>query len=195
MGRNFEGRRVDFVIGLYLGARATVLSRRSSFSHCRTPLSRGSSLCLRAGFSTALAHNSSMESNIAQMCAQMSLTEQEEAVLVVEEEEILTPHRSDKCLLFKLLSDKHFNKEAFKSTMTQLWRPSKALSIQDISPNLFLAEFDDIGDKKRVQREGPWIFDKHLVVTKDVEGLEQLHNISFTAANFWIPALRTWTAL
>ncbi|CAI9762887.1 unnamed protein product [Fraxinus pennsylvanica] len=116
-----------------------------------------------------------MESDIADMCEQLPLTEHEEDALVVAEAEVQTPQRNAKCLLFKLLSTKHFNKEAFKNSMTRLWRPNKTLRIQDISPNLFLAEFDDNRDKERVQREGPWIFDKHLVLTKDVNGLEQNH--------------------
>lgn len=113
-----------------------------------------------------------MESDIAKMCEKLSLTELKEEALVMEEEDVLIAHRSDKCSLFKLLSIKHFNKEAFKNAMMRLWHPNKALSIRDISPNLFLVEFDDNKDKEQVKREGPWIFDKHLVLTKDVDGLE-----------------------
>ncbi|XP_022843340.1 uncharacterized protein LOC111366887 [Olea europaea var. sylvestris] len=93
-----------------------------------------------------------MESDIANLCERLSLTEQEEEALVIEKEE----------------------------------RPNKALRIRDISPNLFLAEFDEKRDKERVKHDGPWVFDKHLVLTRDVEGLEQIHHISFSEANFWV---------
>lgn len=69
--------------------------------------------------------------------------------------------------------------------MKRVWRPNKTLSIRDISSNLFLAEFEDIRDKERVKREGPWAFDKQLVLTKEVDGLEQIENISFSEAYFW----------
>ncbi|XP_022841874.1 uncharacterized protein LOC111365549 [Olea europaea var. sylvestris] len=127
-----------------------------------------------------------MESTIASLCAKLSLIAQEEDVLLVEEDEVLIPHRSDKCLLFKLLSSKHFNKEAFKGTMRRLWHPNRTLSIHDLFPNLHIAEFDDNRDKDRVKCEGPWVFGKQLVLTKDVDGLEQIHQILFSEANFWV---------
>ncbi|CAI9784834.1 unnamed protein product [Fraxinus pennsylvanica] len=102
------------------------------------------------------------------MCEQLSLIEQEEDVLVLEEEEVITPHQSEKRLLLKLLSSKYFNKEAFKNSIKRVWHPNKALSIRDISTNLFLAEFEDNRDKERVKHDDPWAFDEHLVLTKDV---------------------------
>ena len=45
-------------------------------------------------------------------------------------------------LLFKLQTNRDFNKEVFKSTIQQLWRGSKRVIIKEVGHNLFLAIFD-----------------------------------------------------
>ncbi|KAF5451933.1 hypothetical protein F2P56_026987 [Juglans regia] len=128
-----------------------------------------------------------MEVDLEKMCGKLSLTEQEEEVVVVDEESLDGAlGRSEKCLLFKLFTDKQFNKEAFKSTMKRLWRPGKSISIRDVSDNLFIAEFEDPWDKEHVFREGPWAFDKHSVLTNEVDGLQQAHQITFPEELFWV---------
>lgn len=34
--------------------------------------------------------------------------------------------------------------------------------------------------------EGPWFFDKNLVLLNEVNGLSQVHQIAFTHASFWV---------
>ena len=45
-------------------------------------------------------------------------------------------------LLFKLQTNRDFNKEVFKSTIQQLWRGSQRVIIKEVGHNLFLAIFD-----------------------------------------------------
>ncbi|CAI9758095.1 unnamed protein product [Fraxinus pennsylvanica] len=95
------------------------------------------------------------------LCERLSLKEREEDGLLLEEssvEEMIV--RGEKCLIFKLMTVKHFNKEALKSTMKK--------------------------GKEKVKREGPWSFDRHLVITKDVMGLQQVHQVAMKEALFWV---------
>lgn len=57
-------------------------------------------------------------------------------------------------LLVKLLSQKYFNKEAFKSTMKKVWKPLKPIWFHEIGEGLMLTEFENIHDKVRVIRDG-----------------------------------------
>lgn len=121
-----------------------------------------------------------MDHSIENLCAHLSLTEQEEEVIVVEENSLGDALvRAERCLLFKLLTIKHFNKEALKSTMKKIWRPVKAITVRDLNPTLFIAEFEDMKDKDRVKRDGPWLFDKQLVLASDVERLKQTHQVHY----------------
>ncbi|XP_042964596.1 uncharacterized protein At4g02000-like [Carya illinoinensis] len=49
-----------------------------------------------------------------------------------------------------------------------------------------LVEFDDPRDKIRVLHNGPWTFNKQLVLTKVFEGHLQAHKVSMTTADFWV---------
>ena len=62
-------------------------------------------------------------------------------------------------ILFKLQINKDYNKEAFKSTIQQLWLCPHGVSIREVGNKLFLAIFikeNTIED----QDKGHWSFDK-----------------------------------
>lgn len=65
-------------------------------------------------------------------------------------------------------------------------RPVKSITIHDLNPTLFITEFEDIKDKDHVKCDGPWSFDKHLILTSDVEGLKQTHQVHLSEALFWV---------
>lgn len=85
-----------------------------------------------------------------------------------------------------LLNDDHFNKEAIKQTMREIWRPVKKIMIKDLGSNLMLAEFKDHRDEVRVMREGPGSFDKHLLLMKELNICQQLNQIKIIEASFWV---------
>ncbi|XP_040990918.1 uncharacterized protein At4g02000-like [Juglans microcarpa x Juglans regia] len=53
-------------------------------------------------------------------------------------------------------------------------------------PGLLLVEFDEQRDKIRVLHDGPWTFDKQLVLTKEFEGHLQIHEVYMNEVNFWV---------
>ena len=62
-------------------------------------------------------------------------------------------------ILFKLQINKDYNKEAFKSTIQQLWRPH-GVRIREVGNNLFLAIFIKEENTIEDQDKGPRSFDK-----------------------------------
>ena len=48
--------------------------------------------------------------------------------------------------------------------MRMLWRTNKLVQISEIEEDLFLVEFGDPKDKKKVLEMCPWSFEKNLVL-------------------------------
>lgn len=70
--------------------------------------------------------------------------------------------------------------------MRKIWWPVKPMHISDLDSKLFIAEFDDARDKERVHRDGPWTFEKHLVLVSEVDGFKQIHEIKLEEALLWV---------
>ncbi|KAF4349701.1 hypothetical protein F8388_011456 [Cannabis sativa] len=64
-------------------------------------------------------------------------------------------------LTIKLLTNRHFNEDAFKNCLHQMW-PSINVLVKE--PNFFTIEFSSFGDYRRVLIGQPWHFDYKLMV-------------------------------
>ena len=51
-----------------------------------------------------------------------------------------------------------------------LWKPNKGVQISEVEEELFLVEFGDEKDKKKVLDMCPWSYEKQLVLIQDFEG-------------------------
>ncbi|GAV77421.1 DUF4283 domain-containing protein [Cephalotus follicularis] len=69
------------------------------------------------------------------------------------------------CLIESLWNAKKFNKENFKNTMKTLWQAKRGLGIRDVEYNLFFFLFNN-DDRLKVLKLGPWLFDKHILLSK-----------------------------
>lgn len=49
-----------------------------------------------------------------------------------------------------------------------------------------LVEFENYNDKNRVARDGPWHFDKCLILVEDFDRTQQVKNICMTKASLWV---------
>lgn len=96
-----------------------------------------------------------------------------------KETEVLNDHvtLNKNWLLVKLITDRPFNKDAFKITMCRAWKPIHPMVFRELGNLVFMAEFTDVRDKA-------WSFDKHLVITKEVEGALQVYQMNFSQALF-----------
>ncbi|XP_042950030.1 uncharacterized protein LOC122282137 [Carya illinoinensis] len=125
--------------------------------------------------------------NLDELYVSLSLKEKENKEVSVEPsrlEEVL--ERGENCLIMKLLIQKHYNHEAFKQTMRKVWRLVKSVKFHDLNAELTVVEFEDSRDRAKVIREGPWSFDKHLVLLKEFDGLIQISKLDLVKAPFWV---------
>ncbi|KAF5471635.1 hypothetical protein F2P56_008413 [Juglans regia] len=130
-----------------------------------------------------------MVEDLEGLSGKLSLTESERETVDVDVDVDLlqnTIDRGEKCLIIQLLTLRSYNQMAFKQMLRRVWRPSNGLKLQELDSKFLLAEFEDVRDKERVVRDGPWTFDEHLVLVKDFDGFQQVQQIQLTKASFWV---------
>ena len=59
--------------------------------------------------------------------------------------------------------------DALRKNLRMLWKPNKGVRISKLEEELFLVEFGDEKDKKKVLDMCPWSYEKQLVLIQDFE--------------------------
>lgn len=68
--------------------------------------------------------------------------------------------RGRNCLVMKVLSRKGIMLEALRKNIRMLRKPNKSLQLLVIEEELFLVQFEDERDKRRVIEMRPWHYEK-----------------------------------
>ncbi|KAL5841818.1 hypothetical protein ACOSQ3_012421 [Xanthoceras sorbifolium] len=89
-------------------------------------------------------------------------------------------------LIRKIVGNREVNKDAFKATISSIWRTTKGMDIEILGGNLFVFRFNCELDRKRVLEGGPWTFDKQLIVLREATGMGRISEIDFSWSPFWI---------
>ena len=90
------------------------------------------------------------------------------------------------CVLMKILAHKSINIEALRKNMRMLWKPNKSVQISEVDEELFLAEFGDGKDKKKVMDMCPWSYEKQLVLLQEFDGKLTPKEAEIRWAPFWV---------
>jgi hypothetical protein len=69
-----------------------------------------------------------------------------------------------RCLVGQLWAEKPINREAFKTVMSRVWRMARTAIFKELQDNLWLFEFEEEEDKRRVMVGRPWSFDRQILV-------------------------------
>ena len=117
----------------------------------------------------------------------LSITEDEDGILGVSDEIVEKGREVQQfSLLAKLLTRRPFNREAFKRTMTQLWRVEGRLSIRVIESDVFLFSFEKSREGRRILEMEPWHFDNALVLLKEVKNADRVCWDDWHFSKFWV---------
>ncbi|XP_023918052.1 uncharacterized protein LOC136066625 [Quercus suber] len=128
-----------------------------------------------------------MDTTLEELWKKFTLLEEEKGVLSVNAQDVArSKEHAQFSILFKLQTNREFNKEAFKSTIQQLWRGSQRVSIKEVGNNLFLAIFDTKKHMNDILDRSPWSFDKRLVMLKRFTNDVSPENVTFQQSPFWI---------
>jgi hypothetical protein len=86
----------------------------------------------------------------------------------------------------KLWSEKPTNKEAFKTVFSRIWRLIGTVVFKELQDHLWLFEFSDAGDKRRVLAGRPWAFDRQILVINEFDGKTPPSMMDFTSTPIWV---------
>ncbi|CAL9005491.1 unnamed protein product, partial [Prunus brigantina] len=96
-----------------------------------------------------------MEAMVSAFSSQFLLTEEEQMEIIVDSKHILGVKTERFLLVGKLLSDKPYNKEAFRRTMYHLWRPKVQVLIAEINQDRFSFAFNTPEERAMILQGGP----------------------------------------
>lgn len=68
--------------------------------------------------------------------------------------------RGKNCLVMKVLSRRGIMLDVLRKNIRMLWKLNKSLQLSVIEEELFLVEFEDERDKRRVLEMSPWHYEK-----------------------------------
>ncbi|KAF4404564.1 hypothetical protein G4B88_005950 [Cannabis sativa] len=89
-------------------------------------------------------------------------------------------------LAVKLLTNRHFNSEAFKKRLTQMWPERFSINVLEKDPNFYIVEFGCFGDRRRVLISQPWHFDYKLIAMTPLDVGSVVTAEMLTSTPFWI---------
>ncbi|TXG64847.1 hypothetical protein EZV62_011841 [Acer yangbiense] len=125
--------------------------------------------------------------DLAELCENLSLTDEDGAILeIIEEAELEGEEDVDHNLVGRVLSGKKVNKEVFKSLIDQLWNPFGNVEIELIGENAFMFHFVNRDERNRFWHRGPWHFGRSLIVLEKPVGFGDVSKLGFNKAEFWV---------
>ena len=128
-----------------------------------------------------------MEDELEKLGKKLSFTEEEDESISLGSGTMEAAKMvGKKSLLMKVLSHKYMNVEALRKNMRMLWKQNKGVQINEIGEELFLAEFGDGRDKKRIMDMSPWTYEKQLILLKEFEGEQAPKDIQLWQSPFWV---------
>ncbi|KAK9994125.1 hypothetical protein SO802_023828 [Lithocarpus litseifolius] len=90
------------------------------------------------------------------------------------------------CLVMKILTKRTIGLEALRKHLRMLWKPNKGLQVSEIGEEMYLTEFGDGRDKKRILEMCPWSYEKQLILLQDFEGERVPKEITIKWTPFWV---------
>ena len=127
-----------------------------------------------------------MAEEITTFVSNLKLDEEEEQVLEFDSLNPSIENTVSLLLIGKLLTERSFNVEAFKRTITTVWAPIHGLVIRALRPNLFAFQFFHWRDMMKVLDGRPWNFDNMLVLLKEADGDEPPDQVTLNQSPFWV---------
>lgn len=90
------------------------------------------------------------------------------------------------CLVLRVLSRKCIILNMLRKNMRMLWKPNRNVLFLEIDDELFLVEFDDERDKRKVLDMCPWNYEKNLVLLQEFEGDKVPKDLVLKWSLFWV---------
>lgn len=110
---------------------------------------------------------------------------EEGAGISADEGDVCEGEIFNRTLVGKIWTENPFNIRAFKSTMVLAWCVKNQVEAQELNKNLFLFKFASKREADPVLNNGPWSFDRNLVIFERISGDEQPSDLEMNKVSFW----------
>jgi hypothetical protein len=128
-----------------------------------------------------------MEELVGKLGGSMRLLEREMTSIVITEDDTADLRlKNGRCLIGRIMFERRIQKEAFRAFMACLWKTSGKVTFKELHDNIWLIEFSTEADKRKVQEGCPWLFDRNVLILKEVEESIPLAQMDFSKSPFWI---------
>lgn len=87
--------------------------------------------------------------------------------------------------LFRVHTSKPFSDAALLSAMRFTWSTAKDVNFKVLESNLFLVQFQCLGDWNRVMEGGPWLFRGAPIVMEEYDGFSNVHEYKLDRIPVW----------
>ena len=74
------------------------------------------------------------------------------------------------CAIMKIMTQRSISLDSLRKNLRMLWKTNKWVNFSELEAELFLVEFGDGKDKKKILDMSPWSFEKQLVIIQEIEG-------------------------
>lgn len=124
---------------------------------------------------------------IEEKYAALTLDEEEDTGLVLEDDEIAEYEENNRFILVgKLLTEKPVKFNFMKETLAAAWRPGKGMTVKEATENIYIFQFFHEVDMNRILEDGPWAYEQSLLVLKKLQPYQSPNEIPFTTVEFWV---------
>ncbi|XP_031092274.1 uncharacterized protein LOC115996968 [Ipomoea triloba] len=89
-------------------------------------------------------------------------------------------------LVGKLITDKTVKFPFMRDTMATVWRPGKGMAVKELTNNIFLFQFFHEIDVQRILNDGPWSFEKNLLILTRFQPNISPLTMDLNRTDFWI---------
>lgn len=128
-----------------------------------------------------------MAEDLIGKCANLKLTDDEDQIVTLKGgEENFQQNDIELSIVGKVYSERPYNFDAFKRTMTLIWAVPKGMIFRAIENGYFVIQFANVRDREKVLDGSPWTFDQHLVLLSEIKGSVQPSAINITHCPFWL---------
>ncbi|XP_050262675.1 uncharacterized protein LOC126707121 [Quercus robur] len=128
-----------------------------------------------------------MVEELEELWKKLSFTEEEdEGIELGSGSTKVAKERGKNCAVLKVLTQRSISVDALRKNMRMMWKLNKGVQISEIEEDLFLVEFGDGRDKKKVLDMCPWSYEKQLVLIQDFEAELAPREIDFKWSSFWV---------
>ncbi|XP_041010287.1 uncharacterized protein LOC121254353 [Juglans microcarpa x Juglans regia] len=127
------------------------------------------------------------EEELARRWENLKLSSEESKIFLVSPADMKdSVLRGTFCVVGGVMADRGINSEAFRVTISQVWRLEGWVKFKDIGDLRFLIEFQLLSDKEKVLGGRPWFFNRNLVSLQEIDETIPLNSVKFQFEPFWV---------